>query len=83
MTTKVHVFGALPGVGKQAILILRQIKPRNWTESRTFAAKIGCKNFSKCRFNGALMIDLQMLKFFKDIGRERPIFTDYVTKGLK
>ena len=30
----------------------------------------------------ALMIDLKMLKFFKDIGRERPIFTDEVTKGL-
>ena len=37
---------------------------------------------TKCRFNDALMTDLQMLKFFKDIGRERPIFTVDVTKGL-
>ena len=32
MTTKVHVFGAVPKVGKQAIHILRQIKQRNSTE---------------------------------------------------
>ena len=37
---------------------------------------------TKCWFNDALMIDLQILKFFKDIGRERPIFTVDVTKGL-
>ena len=30
---------------------------------------------TKFRFNAALMIDLEILKFFKGIGRERPIFT--------
>ena len=88
MMTKVRVFGAVPGVGKQAILNLRQIKPRNWTEIKDFCckkwdAKISASYcLTKCRFNDALMTDLQMLKFFKDIGRERPIFTVDVTKGL-
>ena len=27
MTTKVRVFGAVPGAGKQAILVLQRIKP--------------------------------------------------------
>ena len=47
MTTKVRVFGAVPVVGKQAILILRQINPRNWTEIKGFCWCIGCKNLSK------------------------------------
>ena len=41
-----RVFGAVPGVGKQAILILQQIKPRNWTEikkSRIFARALDAK----------------------------------------
>ena len=36
MTTKVRVFSAVPGVGNQVILVLRQIKPRNWTEMKDF-----------------------------------------------
>ena len=39
MTTKMRVFGAVPGVGKQAILNLRQIKPPNWTEIKDFCCK--------------------------------------------
>ena len=71
MTTKVRVFDAVPGVGKQAILILRQIKPRNWMEIKDFCWCIGCKNFSKLladkmagsmiHCNDALIIDLKML----------------------
>ena len=47
-------------------------------------AKISARYWlTKCRpFNDALTIDLQMLKFLKDIGRERPTFIDEVTKGL-
>ena len=71
MTAKVRVFGAVPGVGKQAILILRQIKPRNWMEIKDCCWCIGCKNFSKLladkiagsmiHCNDALIIDLKML----------------------
>ena len=59
MTTKVRVSVAVPGVGKQAILILRQIN-RN---QGFLLQKLNAKNsasywLTKCRFNDALMIDL-------------------------
>ena len=59
MTTKVRVFGAVPGIGKQAILILRQIKSRNWTEIKDFCWCIGCKNISNLladKIAGSMML---------------------------
>ena len=47
MTTKVRVFGAVPAVGKQAILNLRQIKPRNWTEIKDFCCKNWMQKFQQ------------------------------------
>ena len=60
MTTKVRVLGAVPGVGKQSFLILRQIKPRNWTEIKDFCWCTECKILSELladKIDGSVMLE--------------------------
>ena len=76
LTTKVRVFGAVSGVGKQACLIFLQIKPWNSTGVKDLGCCIACQILSKLltdKIADLLLLCLLICKYciFKKIGLKR------------